>query len=70
LHRSRLFGALDGPVLRDIEADLELITLRGGEMLFRQGNPGDALYLVINGRLRVVARQATGEERVPPNWTR
>ncbi len=64
LHRSRLFGALDGPVLRDVEADLELVTLRGGEMLFREGDPGDALYLVINGRLRVVARQDTGEERV------
>ena len=64
LHRSRLFGALDGAVLRDVEADLELVTLRGGEMLFRQGDPGDALYLVVNGRLRVVARQQTGEERV------
>jgi CRP-like cAMP-binding protein/predicted acylesterase/phospholipase RssA len=64
LHRSRLFGALDRPVLHDVETDLELVTLRGGEMLFRQGDPGDALYLVINGRLRVVARQDTGEERV------
>src|SRR5256885_5219471 len=51
LHRSRLFGALDGPALGDVEADLELVTLRGGEVLFRQGDPGDALYLVINGRL-------------------
>src|SRR4029077_7731323 len=26
LHRSRLFGGLDGPILRDVEADLELVT--------------------------------------------
>src|SRR5262249_57015713 len=38
LHRSRLFGALDGPVLQDVEAALELVTLRGGETLFHQGD--------------------------------
>ena len=64
LHRSRLFGVLDGDVLSDVEAHLELVTLPGGEVLFRQGDPGDALYLVINGRLRVAARQHTGEERI------
>lgn len=64
LHRSRLFGALDGPVLQDVEAALELVTLRGGETLFHQGDVGNALYLVINGRLRVVVRQEDGAERV------
>lgn len=64
LHRSRLFGALDGPALHDVESDLELVTLRGGEVLFQQGDPGDALYLVINGRLRVAVRQHTGDDRV------
>lgn len=64
LHRSRLFGALDGAVLSDIQTNLELVTIRGGEVLFHQGDVGDALYLVTNGRLRVSARQHTGEERI------
>ena len=64
LHRSRLFGALDDPVLRDVETALDLVTVRGGESLFLEGETGDALYLVINGRLRVTVRQDTGDERV------
>lgn len=64
LHRSKLFSALEAQARRDVESDLELITLRGGEVLFRQGDPGDALYLVIGGRLRVVVQQDAGGERV------
>jgi predicted acylesterase/phospholipase RssA/CRP-like cAMP-binding protein len=58
LHVSKLFEHLDEPVLRALRAELELVLLRGGEVLVRQGEPSDALYLVINGRLRVVLEQA------------
>jgi CRP-like cAMP-binding protein/predicted acylesterase/phospholipase RssA len=58
LHVGKLFEHLDEPVLRGLRAELELVLLRGGEVIVRQGEPSDALYLVINGRLRVVLEQA------------
>ena len=64
LHRSRLFGALEPAALRDLESHLELMTLQGGETLFEQGEEGDSMYLVINGRLRIVCRRDDGGEQV------
>jgi NTE family protein len=37
-----------------VQAGLEWVSLTRGERLFRQGDPGDALYIVLNGRLRVL----------------
>ncbi len=62
LHLSNLFDELDPPVLRDLESELQLVTLGSGEVLFRQGEPGDTMIIVVNGRLRVSARNRLGEE--------
>ena len=62
LRQTGLFGTLEESVLRALESALELVTLRGGETLFQQGELGDSLYVVISGRLRVVV-EVDGEER-------
>ena len=49
-----LFGPLDPDVLAAIERQATWLTLRSGEVLFRQGDPGDAWYVVTSGRLAVV----------------
>jgi predicted acylesterase/phospholipase RssA/CRP-like cAMP-binding protein len=59
-----IFGPLDTAALRDLQAELEWLHLFAGSTLFKQGDPGDALYLVVNGRLRVVRIDAGGGERV------
>ncbi len=53
LRRSDLFGSVDAHVLHDLEAELDLINVASGQTLFRRGEPGDAMYLLIAGRLRV-----------------
>ena len=53
-HLAGLFDAADPAVLAEIEANTEWITLAGGETLFHRGDPGDAAYIVISGRLRVL----------------
>jgi len=53
-HLSGLFAATDPAALAEIEADAEWVSLAGGETLFRRGDPGDAAYIVISGRMRVV----------------
>ena len=48
--------ALDGNALKDLEAlalDAELVEIRRGEILVRQGEPSDALYFVLSGRFGV-----------------
>ncbi len=50
----KLFGAVGGEQLRDIEAALSWRRLLAGETLFREGEPGDTLAIVVTGRLRAV----------------
>lgn len=62
LHLSNLFDTPDPDVLRDLGSELETFTLYGGEVLFRQGEPGDYFCIVISGRVRVVVSGSHGEE--------
>src|SRR5271170_1583644 len=57
-----MFGELDVSFLRDLESELKLVTLRGGETLYRQGEAGDTLSIVVSVRLRVVVRRESGDE--------
>jgi predicted acylesterase/phospholipase RssA/CRP-like cAMP-binding protein len=53
-HLTGLFDAADPAVLAEFEENAEWIALAGGEILFRRGDPGDAAYVVISGRLRIL----------------
>ncbi|TVQ37768.1 MAG: hypothetical protein EA384_11105 [Spirochaetaceae bacterium] len=59
-----LFGDLAPDVLRYIVDQLEPLTVARNQYLFRKGDPGDALYLVVSGSLEVLADNADGTERV------
>jgi CRP-like cAMP-binding protein len=62
LQQSPLFRGLEPAVLERIAA---LATQRGyrrGEVVFRGGDPGDALYGVVTGRIRISAGSAAGRE--------
>ncbi len=50
------FGGLDDGTLAALRSQLEWVELRGGQTLLRQGEPGDAMYLVVAGRLRAQVR--------------
>ena len=52
----RLLGDLDLATFEAIRPHLqwESVELAGGEMLFREGDPSDALYLLISGRLQAM----------------
>ena len=61
LRRSSLFASLPDDVLAALEAQLTQLTLMSGELLFREGDPSDSLYIVISGRLRVVSHAANDQ---------
>src|SRR5258708_9610842 len=65
LRRSTLFASLSAEAMAALEAQLTPVTVMSGELLFREGDPSDSLYIVISGRLRVVSRAADDQsERV------
>ncbi len=60
LRQAPLFNSLLDPDLAEIARITELASLEPYEPLFFQGDPAEALYLVIEGRLNVVQETASG----------
>ena len=55
LRRVPLFAEVDPVALRGLITGATFHTYEVGETVFRQGEPGDAFYLVVKGAVRVVA---------------
>jgi len=66
LANSSLFGHLTGEALDAIAREMELQHLPGGEVLFSAGDPGDCMYLLIHGRLRVYLQSSDGGTTADP----
>lgn len=48
---SSIFAGVDHEVLKEIEAELRWVVLARGEALFHEGDPGDELFVLLQGRL-------------------
>lgn len=60
-----VFGPLDDALLAEISSRLEVIDIAGGSALFREGDAGDSLYILLRGRLNVSIRDPeTGAEKL------
>jgi predicted acylesterase/phospholipase RssA len=64
LRRSSLFHLLSDEEMAALDEHLTPVRLVGGEILFRQGDPGDSLYIVIGGRLVVSHMSDHRTERI------
>lgn len=62
LESTHLFDALPQDTLHDLAAACRQVTLAPGDVLMRQGEPGDCLYVVASGRVAVTARDDGGED--------
>ncbi|MHC4505921.1 MAG: cyclic nucleotide-binding domain-containing protein, partial [Planctomycetota bacterium] len=60
VHLLHLFKGLDAAVVEELVPQVEWLSLRSGETLFRQGDAADATFFLISGRLRVVAEESSG----------
>ncbi len=58
----RLFSGLSDTVLAALAERSAAIHLQAGSTLMREGGPGDALYAIVSGRLRVFAAQPDGSQ--------
>ncbi|MCF6509180.1 Crp/Fnr family transcriptional regulator [Blastococcus sp. MG754426] len=64
LSRSGLFHGLPAEVIEPVAARLETLAVPAGTVIFREGEPGDALYIVLAGRIRLTRRSPDGKEKV------
>jgi len=58
-----VFDNLNADLRAILASTTTWVKLQRGEILFRQGDEGDALYVVAHGRLQVVVQQPRGEPR-------
>lgn len=64
LRRIPLFANIDPAKLKLLAFASQRMTYKPGAVLFRQGDPGDAAYIVIEGSAEVVVGNANGGELV------
>jgi signal transduction histidine kinase len=50
---NQLFEGIEPRVLEEIRYEMKTIRLREGEVIFREGDPGDSLYLVGEGSIKI-----------------
>lgn len=62
-HLHALLGPLEPDALALLQRSLEWLAVPGGQTLMAQGDPGDAMYLTISGRLRAYVRGDDGQTR-------
>lgn len=60
----------DAPTLAELRHELDWVELPAGGVLMRQGDPGDAMYMLASGRLRVTIADGDGGQRVVREITR
>lgn len=61
LRESELFCGLGDRALAAVASEMEPVSLRAGEMLFAEGDTGDALFVLARGRLRVYSPGPAGD---------
>lgn len=59
-HLTEFLGAIEPEALALLRKRLRWVEIAGGETLMEQGDPGDALYLSVSGRLRAYINDESG----------
>ncbi|HSL45204.1 MAG TPA: SpoIIE family protein phosphatase [Anaerolineales bacterium] len=64
LARIPFFTALPPDELDRLVAELDTVNLNSGDILFREGDPGEHLYVVVNGELEILMAPDTDNELI------
>jgi len=64
LRRAPLFEALDEDGTRELRATMSQLRLHRGERLFDEGDGGDSLYVVLDGKMKLTRAAADGRENL------
>src|SRR6266481_3129141 len=61
---NRLFEGIDAEVLKKITPKIGVLRMQPGEIIFREGDPGDSLYLVGEGSVKISRPAPAGEHEI------
>ncbi|HEY2281765.1 MAG TPA: Crp/Fnr family transcriptional regulator, partial [Streptosporangiaceae bacterium] len=64
LRRTPLFEALDEDGTRELRQTMSQLKLHRGERLFEEGDGGDRLYVVLDGKMKLTRAAADGRENL------
>ena len=64
LRQAPLFSALDDEAATALRGSLAETTLRRGEVLFHEGDSGDRLYIVLEGKVKLGRSSSDGRENL------
>ena len=64
LARSGIFQGVDPDAAESLAKELEYVEARKGEIIFNEGDPGDSLYIVLSGKIKLGRRAADGRQNL------
>ncbi len=64
LARSGVFQGVSPEAAEPVAADLERLELPRGSVVFAEGEPGDSLFIILEGKVKIVRRAPDGRENV------
>lgn len=64
LARSGIFQGVDPEAAEALAKEMETVDVRRGDVLFNEGEPGDSLYIVLSGKIKVGRRAADGRQNL------
>jgi CRP-like cAMP-binding protein len=64
LARITFFAGLDSAALERIASGTRTRRFRRGEIIFHAGDPGDALFLIVSGQVKISLPSETGDEAI------
>ncbi|MHA3770890.1 ATP-binding protein [Verrucomicrobiota bacterium sgz303538] len=62
LQKNRLFAGVSPELISEIGADMNLVRYDRDDIIFREGDPGDCLYLVVEGSVRISKTGRGGQQ--------
>jgi CRP/FNR family cyclic AMP-dependent transcriptional regulator len=64
LARAGIFQGVDPAAAQALRASLEPVTFPRGHVIFSEGEPGDRLYIILSGKVKIGRRSADGRENL------
>jgi len=64
LRKAGLFQGVDVNDVEAISSEFEIMEVSRGQILFHEGEPGDSLYIVLSGKVKLGRRASDGRENL------
>ncbi|HKD99188.1 MAG TPA: Crp/Fnr family transcriptional regulator [Micromonosporaceae bacterium] len=64
LARSGIFQGVEPETASALAKEMEITDIRKGDVIFNEGEPGDSLYIVLTGKIKLGRRAADGRQNL------